>query len=296
MKELVILSGKGGTGKTSLTAAFASLAPDAVLADCDVDAANLHLLLRPDVQSRDSFQAGREAHVQSEACCGCGRCAAACRFDAMSLSGPNGTAMVNPLGCEGCGVCAFVCPTGAIGFTDRVAGDAMISDTRRGPMAHARLAPGSDNSGKLVAHVRQAARRLAEQRNCPLVLIDGPPGLACPTMAALTGCAHALIVIEPTMSGLHDLDRVLALTGHFSVPTSVCVNKWDIDAEKSAAIERHTRAAGARFAGRIRYDRGITEAQRRAETAIEAGTASAGDIRTTWGRMAELLAVESVDD
>lgn len=294
MKELVILSGKGGTGKTSLTAAFASLAPDAVLADCDVDAANLHLLLRPDVQSRDSFHAGREAHVQSEACCGCGRCAAACRFDAMSMAGLNGTAMVDPLGCEGCGVCAFVCPTGAIGFTDRVAGDVMISDTRRGPMAHARLAPGSDNSGKLVAHVRQSARRLAEQRNCPLVLIDGPPGLACPTMAALTGCAHALIVIEPTMSGLHDLDRVLALTGHFSVPTSVCVNKWDIDAEKSAAIERHARAAGARFAGRIRYDRGVTEAQMRAETAVEAGAASAGDIRAVWQKMAETLAAETI--
>lgn len=295
MKELVILSGKGGTGKTSLTAAFASLAVDAVLADCDVDAANLHLLLRPEVRSRQTFRAGREARVQSEACSGCGRCMVACRFDAISMTGPDEAAEVDPLGCEGCGVCAFVCPTDAIRFSDRVAGDVMISDTRCGPMVHSRLTPGSDNSGKLVAHVRQAARRLAEQRTCPLLLIDGPPGLACPTMAALTGCAHALIVIEPTMSGLHDLDRVLALTGHFSVPTSVCVNKWDIDAAKSVAIERNARAAGAYFAGRIRYDRGVTEAQMRAETAVEAGVPSAADIRAVWGRMAERLAVESVN-
>lgn len=296
MKELVILSGKGGTGKTSLTACFASLAHHAVLADCDVDAANLHLILAPEVERRETFRAGREARVKSEACRGCGWCAAACRFDAMSMGGPHGTAVVDPLACEGCGVCAFVCPAGAIGFSERVAGDVMISDTRRGPMAHARLTPGSDNSGKLVAHVRQAARRLAEQQNRPLVLIDGPPGLACPTMAALTGCAQALIVIEPTMSGLHDLDRVLALTGHFSVPASVCVNKWDIDAAKSVAIEQHAHAAGAHFAGRIRYDRGVTEAQMRAETAVEAGAASTGDIRAVWQKVAERLALEPIDN
>lgn len=295
MKELVILSGKGGTGKTSLTACFASLAHHAVLADCDVDAANLHLLLAPDVKRRETFRAGREARVQSEVCCGCGRCIMACRFDAMTMAGPNGTAVVDPLGCEGCGVCALVCSIGAVDFSEREAGAVMISDTRRGPMAHARLTPGSDNSGKLVSHVRQAARRLAEEQNCSLVLIDGPPGLACPTMAALTGCSQALIVIEPTMSGLHDLDRVLALTGHFAVPTSVCVNKWDIDAAKSVAVEQHARAAGAHFAGRIRYDRGVTEAQMRAETAVDAGAASAVDIRAVWQKMAERLAVGMVD-
>ncbi|MCM5552894.1 ATP-binding protein [Pleomorphomonas sp. NRK KF1] len=291
MKELVVLSGKGGTGKTSLTACFASLAQPVVLADCDVDAANLHLVLAPKAERRETFRAGREAHVETTACCGCGRCAAACRFDSMSMGGPHGTATVDPLGCEGCGVCAFICPTGAIGFNDRVAGSVMVSRTRCGAMAHARLTPGSDNSGKLVSWVRQQARRLAEEENCQLVLIDGPPGLACPTMAALTGCSHALIVIEPTMSGLHDLDRILALTKHFEVPTSVCVNKWDIDAEKSVAVERRVRTVGGHFAGRVRYDRGVTQAQMHARTAVEDDTASAADIRSVWRQVAGQIAM-----
>ncbi len=296
MRELVVLSGKGGTGKTSLTACFASLAQPAVLADCDVDAANLHLVLVPEAERREIFHAGREAHVRSEACRGCGRCVAACRFDAMSLDGPHGSAVVDPLACEGCGVCAFVCPADAIDFSQRMAGAVMTSRTRCGAMAHARLNPGADNSGKLVSWVRQQARRLSEEQDCPLVLIDGPPGLACPTMAALTGCSHALIVIEPTMSGLHDLDRILALTRHFEVPTSVCVNKWDIDAEKSAIIERRVRATGGHFAGRVRYDRGITQAQMRARTAVEDGAASADDIRSVWGAVAERLDMAETQD
>ncbi len=291
MKELIILSGKGGTGKTSLTACFASLARPAVLADCDVDAANLHLILAPETERCETFSAGREAHVRADACRGCGRCVAACRFDAMRLAGLHGTATVDPLGCEGCGVCAFVCPTDAIAFKERMVGSVMTSRTRCGAMAHARLTPGSDNSGKLVSWVRQQARRLSVEEKCQLVLIDGPPGLACPTMAALAGCSHALIVIEPTMSGLHDLDRILALTQHFEVSTSVCVNKWDIDAEKSVAVERRVRAAGGHFAGRVRYDSGVTQAQMRARTAVEDDTASAADIRSVWRQVAGQIAM-----
>ena len=214
LRELVVLSGKGGTGKTSLTASFAVLARHRVIADCDVDAADLHLVLAPRLRERHEFRSGDLALIRPDDCTACGDCLALCRFDAIQ-NGADGDAgagfRVDPLACEGCGVCARFCPVGAIELHERVCGEWMVSDTRCGPLVHARLAIGSGSSGKLVSTVRQAARRLAEERGDALVIVDGPPGIGCPAIAAVTGASRLLAVTEPTVSGVHDLDRLLAL-------------------------------------------------------------------------------------
>ena len=287
MKELVVISGKGGTGKTSLTASFAALASNAVLADCDVDAADLHLILAPEIQRRESFVSGREASIRAADCVGCGRCAALCRFGAVleTFRATDGAQVfrVDPAACEGCGVCAWNCPARAIDFTDRTCGEWYVSATRHGPMVHARLAPGAENSGKLVALVREEARQTARENGHGLVLVDGPPGTGCPVIAAVTGATHLLIVTEPTVSGAHDLARVLELARHFRIPAAVCVNKWDIHPDMAGRIEAAAREAGAVPVGRVRYDKGATAAQREARAVVETGdTPLAGDIRAVW--------------
>ena len=287
MKELVVISGKGGTGKTSLTASLAGLAPNAVLADCDVDAADLHLILAPDIRRREDFRSGHRASIRAADCIGCGRCAALCRYNAIAPAarpsdGPR-VFTVEAGACEGCGVCVWNCPVNAIDFEEQVCGAWFVSDTRHGPMAHARLAPGAENSGKLVSLVREQAREIAKRENRDLVLVDGPPGTGCPVIAALTGAHGVLVVTEPTVSGAHDLLRVLALAGHFKIPAAVCINKWDIQPEQADRIEAAARAAGATPVGRVRYDKAATAAQRRGLTIIEADANSlADDIRTVW--------------
>ncbi len=293
MKELVIISGKGGTGKTSVTAAFAALAGRAVLADCDVDAADLHLLLQPHIRQRETFQAGHVAIIRPADCTGCGACQAHCRFDAVRPD-PDITGrrvfQVDPLACEGCGVCMTMCPVKAIDFPERLSGEWYVSDTRYGPMVHARLNPGSENSGKLVARVREEARRLAHDQALDLVLIDGPPGIGCPVIAALTGASLVLVVTEPTRSGEHDLARVLDLTRHFKISAMVCVNKWDINPDQAAEIERRAVQAGASIAGRIRYDRGVTAAQLAGKSFVELDPAgAAADLKTVWHNAHQFL-------
>ncbi len=284
-QELVILSGKGGTGKTSVAASLAVLAREAVVADCDVDAADLHLVLSPAVRERHEFRAGHEAVVRPELCLRCGSCRAHCRFDAVRAprAGNGETAYaVDPLACEGCGVCARLCPEKAIEMRERVCGEWMVSDTRCGPLVHARLAPAAENSGKLVATVRREARRLAEATGRPLVLVDGPPGIGCPVIASVTGADRLLLVTEPTVSGEHDLLRVLALARHFGVPAAVCVNKWDLNRAATERIEAAARGAGATVAGRIRYDQGVTSAQIEARAVVETGAPAGEDIRELW--------------
>ena len=287
MKELVVISGKGGTGKTSLVASFAALAPAAVLADGDVDAADLHLILVPEIRRREEFRGGRRALIRADACIGCGRCAALCRFEAIAETGrpPNGprTFAVASGACEGCGVCVWNCPAQAIDFEEQVCGEWFVSDTRHGPLVHARLAPGAENSGKLVSLVREQARQIAKQAQRDLVLVDGPPGTGCPVIAALTGASGVLVVTEPTVSGAHDLARVLELTNHFKIPTAVCVNKWDIHPEQADRIETAARAAGATSVGRVRYDKAATAAQRQGLAVVEAGASPlADDVRAVW--------------
>lgn len=287
MKELVVISGKGGTGKTSLVASFAALAKNAVLADGDVDAADLHLILAPNILRREEFRSGHGASIRADACLGCGRYTAVCRFGAISESVRPSDASrvftVNPGSCEGCGACVWNCPAQVIDFNERICGEWFVSDTRHGPMVHARLHPGAENSGKLVHLVREQARLLATRENRDLVLVDGPPGTGCPVIAAATGAGGVLVVTEPTVSGAHDLARVLELTGHFKIPAAICVNKWDIHPEEADRIEAAARAAGAIPVGRVRYDKAATAAQRQGRAVVETGAGPlADDIRAVW--------------
>jgi MinD superfamily P-loop ATPase len=288
IEELVVISGKGGTGKTSLTASFAVLAGNAVLADCDVDAADLHLILAPTVLERHEFRSGNEAHIDKERCAGCGICLEYCRFDAIAMVREGNrlpTFAVDPLSCEGCGVCVRFCPVKAIDFPERVCGEWMLSDSRCGPMVHARLGLAAENSGKLVSIVRREARRIAEENGNGLIIVDGPPGIGCPVISSVTGATQVLVVTEPTVSGEHDLERVLALTKHFSIPAAVCVNKWDINPEMTERIEIKARVAGARVLGRIRYDSSVTTAQIQELAVVETDAPSAEDMRRMWDKL-----------
>jgi MinD superfamily P-loop ATPase len=288
MKELVIISGKGGTGKTSVTASFAVLADRPVIADCDVDAADLHLVLSPSVKERHEFRSGHEAVIRQADCIGCGACLAHCRFSAVRMNGEavsQPTFSIDPVSCEGCGVCVRFCPVDAIDFPERLCGEWMVSETRCGPMVHARLGVAAENSGKLVSIVRREARRMAEEGNHPLVLVDGPPGIGCPVIASVTGASLVLVVTEPTVSGDHDLERVLALTRHFGIPAMVCVNKWDLNAEMTERIENKARQRGAQVVGRIRYDHGVTSAQMEQRAAVETEASCAEDIEQIWDRL-----------
>jgi MinD superfamily P-loop ATPase len=286
MRELVVISGKGGTGKTSLVASFAALATNAVLADCDVDAADLHLVLAPTIRRREPFYCGHTAIIRAPDCVRCGACLARCRFDAIrKTDGGAGEAdfTIDATACEGCGVCVWNCPVKAIDFSERLSGEWYVSDTRHGPMVHARLTPGGENSGKLAAKVREAARTLAGERKADLILVDGPPGIGCAVIASVNGASQVLVVTEPTLSGAHDMTRVLELTRHFRIPTVVCVNKWDLNAEMTDKIESEACHAGATIAGRVRYDRAVTAAQLQGHAVVEIDTGPlAQDIRAVW--------------
>jgi MinD superfamily P-loop ATPase len=289
MKELVIISGKGGTGKTSVTASFAVLAERPVIADCDVDAADLHLVLAPTMKQRYDFRSGHEAVIRRERCTGCGTCLSLCRFGAVRTSeaGPgDSTFVIDPVACEGCGVCVRFCPEQAIDFPECLCGEWMLSDTRCGPMVHARLGVAAENSGKLVSTVRQEARRIAEKGNHSLILVDGPPGIGCPVIASLTGASMVLAVTEPSVSGEHDLERVLSLAKHFSLPAAICVNKWDLNPDMTGRIEDKARRSGAHIAGRIRYDRAVTLAQMQEKAVVETDAPCVEDITRLWKNLA----------
>lgn len=288
MKQLTVLSGKGGTGKTSITAGLAALAGDAILADCDVDAPDLHLVVDPQVRHRESFTGGKQASILPERCKACGRCSQVCRFEAISLSGPGNASVaatyrVDSLGCEGCLACVQVCPAGAIQISDAVNGEWYISDTRLGPMVHAQLFPGHENSGRLVSLVRSRARQLAGDRAERLIIIDGSPGIGCPVIASVSGTDLVLAVTEPTCSGLHDLRRILGLARHFGVPSAVCVNRWDLNPQLTERIEQVAREEGASVAGRVRHDRAVVEAQLRRLSVVEhTEVGVTDDIRQLW--------------
>ena len=288
MKEIVVISGKGGTGKTSLTAAFANLAENAVLADCDVDAADLHLLLEPNVRQTHDFSGGKQARIDVSKCIRCDKCRTICRFEAITEH--DGLYAVDPIACEGCGVCAHFCPAQAIEFTDAINGQWFLSETRFGPMVHARLEPGAENSGKLVTVLRNEAQRIADEQEREMVVVDGSPGVGCPVIASMTGADLVLIVTEPTMSGQHDLERVAKLVAHFDIPAAVCVNKWDLNPEITDAIADGAAAAGLTWAGRIGYNPAFTGAQLHRKTVVEYGDALLRDeVVTIWNTVSTLL-------
>ncbi len=264
MKELVVISGKGGTGKTSLLAAFASLATQTVLCDADVDAADLHLVMDPAIKARHIFRSGHRAIIDPHRCTACGACIDLCRWQAISADFE-----IDPIACEGCGVCYHLCPEGAVDFLENTCGEWFVSDTRFGPMVHARLEIAEENSGKLVAVVRQEARLLGETNGRQLVLTDGPPGIGCPVIAAIGGADAVLIVTEPTVSGIHDLQRVANLANHFKVPAMVSVNKYDLNPEMTAQIDAFARVTGLTPAGNVPFDPLFTEAVVQAQTIFE---------------------------
>jgi MinD superfamily P-loop ATPase len=254
MREIVVLSGKGGTGKTSIVGSLAALAKSKVLADCDVDAADLHLLLKPSVKQENEFWSGQVAQIDEAKCTQCGLCQELCHFDAIK------DYRVDPIACEGCGFCSHICPEDAITMRDSMSGHWFISDTKYGPLVHARLGIAQENSGKLVAQVRQQARRLAEEQKLEYTISDGPPGIGCPVISSLSGASLALMVTEPTLSGIHDLERVLGVSGHFGVPAAVCINKYDLNEENSRRIEDYCKNQGIEVAARIPFDNAVTEA------------------------------------
>jgi len=285
MKEIVVISGKGGTGKTSLTASMASLNGKSVIADCDVDASDLHLVLSPVIERRECFKSGHEAVIRKDDCLACGTCREKCRFHAVHEArryGRQSLFTIDPLACEGCGVCVRFCPEEAIDFPERICGHWMVSETLYGPMVHARLAIGAENSGKLVSSVKNEARRIAEERKLPRIIVDGPPGIACPVIASITGASLALVVVEPTLSGIHDMQRVIGLTKHFIIPTFIIINKWELNPRIAGAIERDALSAGVPLAGKVGYDDSVTAAQIKGIPVVEYGGSAARDIRKIW--------------
>ena len=286
MKQLTVLSGKGGTGKTTITASFAVLAKNAVVADCDVDAPDLHMLLNPEIIKTQEFKGSKLAVIDKTKCVECGLCREKCRFDAIAED-----FTVDPISCEGCGVCTIICPVNAIKLTERISGHAYVSKTKYGFMAHALLSPSESNSGKLVTLVRQNAKILAEKENSDLIIIDGPPGIGCPVIASVTGIDAGLVITEPTMSGIHDLERALQLLKHFNVQPFVCVNMYDINKDNAEKIVGFCEENGIKAVGRITFNPIITEAMVNGKPIVEYAPESdvAKEIERIWRNIVSAL-------
>jgi len=263
VKEVVFLSGKGGTGKTSIVASVASLVQDKVMVDCDVDAADLHLILKPVSQEKHEFWSGQIARIDPAKCFQCGLCLRLCQFEAIEGF------YIDPILCEGCGLCARLCPFKAISLRENLSGHWFVSETRYGKMVHARLGIAQENTGKLVALVRQQARAIAEALGCELIVSDGPPGIGCPVISSLSGADLAVIITEPTLSGMYDLERVLGVCHHFGVTALVCINKYDLNEDNTRRIENYCQKQGVGAISRIPFDTVVTEAMVRGLPVVE---------------------------
>ena len=293
MKQIAFVSGKGGTGKTSLVAAMARLFRTAITADCDVDAANLALLMPGEDGPAQPFDAGYRAVLDPEACTRCGLCADRCRFDAIEVEA-DGTPRFDPLACEGCRACSLICAAQAISFRENRAGQFWVRRTAHGNLVHAELGIAQDNSGKLVAKVREVARGQAASLVDPLVLIDGPPGIGCPTHAALTGCDAAVAVAEPTRSSVHDLERLLALTTHFRIPVWVVLNKCDLYPEGAARVSDLCRRHGLPLLAEIPFEEAIPGLLAQGRSALDAGPEVSGAIHLARCELERRLSAASV--
>ncbi|RLI05891.1 (4Fe-4S)-binding protein [Candidatus Bathyarchaeota archaeon] len=285
MKQIVVISGKGGTGKTTLVASFTVLSQDLVVADCDVDASNLHLLLKPNIKEKHEFMGSKVAVIDAEKCVRCQTCKEACRFNAIK------NYQVDPLLCEGCGVCVYVCPANAVSLKEKISGYLFISETKYGPMVHAKLNIAESNSGKLVSLVRDHAKKIAEEENKKFVLIDGPPGIGCPVIASLGNVDLALVVTEPTMSGLHDLQRILSLTQHFGLKTLTLINMYDLNLENTKKIREFCSTVDVEFVGEIPFDPVVVEALTLGKPVVEYSSESKASkkIKDIWEKILSSL-------
>ena len=288
MKEIVIISGKGGTGKTSIISAFASLVENKVLCDADVDAADLHLIMDPEIKERHDFESGHTAIINQDKCTECGLCRDLCRWDAISEN-----FVVDSIECEGCGVCYYFCPEKAIDFPLNTCGEWYLSETRFGPMAHARLGIAEENSGKLVTLIRKEGKKLAEEKKLGLLLTDGPPGIGCPVIASLGGATAVLIVTEPTVSGRHDMERVAELAAFFKIPAMMCVNKFDLNPGEGEAIEAFARERNVTVMGRVPFDPAFTHAMVQGKTIVEFDSQSKGclAVKGIWETLSRRLEI-----
>ena len=285
MKQLTIISGKGGTGKTSIAAAFASLAKNTVFADCDVDAADLHLILKPEIKKTMGFHGLKIASIDKYMCTKCKKCYDHCKFNAIDED-------INLIreSCEGCGVCEYVCPVDAIAMVERDSGFAYISDTRFGPMAHAMLKTAEEASGKLVTVVRENAKDIAEDKKKNQIIIDGPPGIGCPVISSISGVDLVLIVTEPTLSAIHDLERILGVAHHFDIPAVVCVNKYDINRDNTEKIENYCKNHNIDVVGKLPYDAIVTESMIHEKSVIEFSDGEVSDnITDMWKKVEKVL-------
>lgn len=287
MREIIIISGKGGTGKTSLTGAFAHLAANQISCDLDVDAPDLHLLLQPTRERQEEFYSGHEARIDRSKCDGCGLCASMCQFGAIRQNGES--FVVDPLRCEGCKVCVAFCPAEAIGFPEKHCGQWYVSATRFGPLVHAQLIPGAENSGRLVMILKQQAKELAKERGADLVLCDGAPGIGCPVISSLSGAHLAVAVTEPTPSGRHDLERVAELCRHFQTAFAVIINKYDLNPEETSRIVAYCRDRGSPVLAQLPHDPVVTRAMIQGLVVTELPeTAFSRELRQAWTRIADL--------
>ncbi len=290
MKEIVVISGKGGTGKTSITGSFAYLAgKDVIVADCDVDAADMHLLLKPDFESSEDFYSGLLAKIDQEKCIKCGKCADVCRFNAIPII--DGKYVVEPLNCEGCGYCPRVCPTDAIEMSEQNVGKLFVSNIRTNTkMVHASLKIGADNSGKLVAKVKNEAKSLAENTNKKFILVDGSPGIGCPVVSSLSGANIVVLVTEPSVSGIHDLKRVYQLVKKFGIKTGCIINKADVNKNKRKEIHDFIKEENIEFIAEIPYDENFTKAMTNGKTIIEFDNGKIKKIlESSWEKIKELV-------
>ncbi len=284
MKEVVVLSGKGGTGKTCIVGSFAALAQSKVMADCDVDAADLYLLLKPVTQQEQEFWSGQVAVIDEERCTQCDLCQDVCRFEAIK------DFKVDTISCEGCGFCSHICPAEAITMKENLSGHWFISDTKYGRLAHARLGIAQENSGKLVALVRQQAKLIAEKQGFNYIISDGPPGIGCPVISSLSGANLALLVTEPTLSGIHDLERVLGVCRHFGVSAVVCINKYDINKDNTRQIESYCLSQRVEVVAKIPFDNVVTEALVRGLPVVEYSQGKVTEeIESLWQRITQTL-------
>lgn len=286
MKELTVISGKGGTGKTSVTASFATLATNRVVVDADVDAANLYLTLRHDTKETHSFLGGSIAEIDPDACTQCGECQERCQFGAVSND-----FQIDPIACEGCGVCVHFCPAGAIAFEQQICGERYYSETDNGPMIHARLGIAQENSGMLVSLLRQEAKERATQGKIPLIITDGPPGIGCPVIASVTNSDAILIVTEPSLSGMHDMERVKRLADQMRVPALLCINKADLNCEQADKIKTYAVENGIHFAGEIPFDRDVISSMKARQSLVEFSEGPASKaVQGIWENVVSFLA------